>query len=83
MGTDFFTVEILTWRGFVTYYVLFLMKLGSGRVEIAGITRHPDEEWMQQAGRTKTRRNLGDTSTAAVTCFTIRIRNSATRSDPC
>jgi len=23
-GTDFFTVEVLTWRGLVTYYVLFL-----------------------------------------------------------
>jgi len=48
-GTDFFTVEILTWRGLVTYYVLFFMKLGSRRVQIAGITRHPDEEWMQQS----------------------------------
>jgi hypothetical protein len=23
-GTDFFTVEVLTWRGLLTYYVLFL-----------------------------------------------------------
>jgi len=23
-GIDFFTVEVLTWRGLVTYYVLFL-----------------------------------------------------------
>ena len=58
-GTDFFTVEILTWRGLVTYYVLFFMKLGSRRVEIAGITRHPDEEWMQQAGRTATQESWG------------------------
>jgi putative transposase len=58
-GTDFFTVEILTWRGLVTYYVLFFMKLGSRRVEIAGITRHPDEEWMQQAGRTATHESWG------------------------
>jgi len=48
-GTDFFTVEILTWRGLVTYYVLFFMKLGSRRVQIAGITRQPDEEWMQHS----------------------------------
>jgi len=58
-GTDFFTVELLTWRGLVTYYVLFFMKLGSRRVEIAGITRHPDEEWMQQVGRTTTQESWG------------------------
>lgn len=58
-GTDFFTVEILTWRGLVTCYVLFFMKLGSRRVEIAGITRHPDEEWMQQAARTATQESWG------------------------
>jgi hypothetical protein len=47
-GTDFFTVEVLTWRGLVTYYVLFFLHLGSRRVSIAGITQHPDEGWMQQ-----------------------------------
>src|SRR5215831_20442603 len=26
-GTDFFTVEVLTWRGLVTYYVLFFLHL--------------------------------------------------------
>ncbi len=26
-GTDFFTVEVLTWRGLVTYYVLFFIEL--------------------------------------------------------
>ena len=26
-GTDFFTVEVLTWRGLVTYYVLFFIHL--------------------------------------------------------
>jgi len=24
-GVDFFTVEVLTWRGLVTYYVLFFL----------------------------------------------------------
>ena len=36
-GTDFFTMEVLTLRGLVTYYVLFFIHLGSRRVEIAGI----------------------------------------------
>jgi len=29
-GTDFFTVEVLTWRGLVTYYVLFFIELELG-----------------------------------------------------
>ena len=32
----------------VTYYVLFFIHLESRRVDIAGITVHPDERWMQQ-----------------------------------
>jgi len=48
-GTDFFTVEVLTWRGLVTYYVLFFIRLDSRRVSIAGITDHPDACWMRQA----------------------------------
>jgi putative transposase len=30
-GCDFFTVEVLSWRGLVTYYVLFLLHLESRR----------------------------------------------------
>jgi hypothetical protein len=37
-GTDFFTAEVLTLRGLVTYYVLFFIHLESRRVDIAGIT---------------------------------------------
>ena len=37
-GTDFFTVEVLTLRGLVTYYVLFFIHLESRKVDIAGIT---------------------------------------------
>ena len=54
MGTDFFTVEVLTLRGLVTYYILFFMHLDSRRVEIAGITPHPNEAWMQQIARNVT-----------------------------
>ncbi len=42
-GTDFFTVEVLTLRGLVTYYVLFFIHLESRRVEVAGITPHPND----------------------------------------
>jgi len=50
-GIDFFTVEVLTWRGLVTYYVLFFIHLESRRVSLGGITRHPDQAWMQQIVR--------------------------------
>jgi hypothetical protein len=53
-GTDFFSVEVLTLRGLVTYYVLFFIHLESRRVEIAGITPHPNEAWMKQMARNVT-----------------------------
>ena len=58
-GCDFFTVEVLSWRGLVTYYVLFFLHLESRRVHIAGITRHPDQEWMEQIGRSATQETWG------------------------
>jgi len=53
-GTDFFSVEVLTLRGLVTYYVLFFIRLESRRVEVAGITQHPNEAWMKQIARNVT-----------------------------
>ena len=53
-GTDFFTAEVLTWKGPITYYVLFFIHLESRRVCLSGITRDPDQEWMEQQARTVT-----------------------------
>jgi len=53
-GTDFFTVEVFTLHGLVTYYVLFFIHLETRRVNIAGISVHPDERWMQQIARNAT-----------------------------
>src|SRR5210317_941771 len=53
-GTDFFTVEVLTLRGLVTYYVLFFIHLESRRIEVAGYTPHPNEVWMKQIARNVT-----------------------------
>jgi putative transposase len=39
-GTDFFTAEVLTLHGLVTYYVLFFIHLESRRVDITEITVH-------------------------------------------
>ena len=58
-GTDFFTVEVLTWRGLVTYYVLFFIHLDSRRISIDGITDHPDASWMSQVARNATLEELG------------------------
>src|SRR6202521_315929 len=58
-GTDFFMAEVLTLRGLVTYYVLFFIHLESRRVDIAGITIHPDEPWMQQIARNVTMEGCG------------------------
>jgi putative transposase len=53
-GADFFTVEVLTWRGLVTYYILFFIEVGSRRVWVGGITRHPHSAWMEQVARNAT-----------------------------
>src|SRR6266705_370718 len=58
-GTDFFTAEVLTLRGVVTYYVLFFIHLESRKVDIAGITVHPNEPWMQQMARNVTMDGYG------------------------
>jgi transposase InsO family protein len=50
-ATDFFTVEVATWHGLVTYYVLVVMELATRRVHTAGITPHPTAAFMQQCAR--------------------------------
>ena len=42
-GADFFTVEVLTPFGLVRYFVLFVIDIGTRRVQIAGITSQPSE----------------------------------------
>jgi putative transposase len=50
-ATDFFTVEVATWHGLVTHYVLFVMELSTRRMQITGITPHPSAAFMQQCAR--------------------------------
>jgi putative transposase len=59
VATDFFTAEVWTWGGLVTYYVLFFIHLGSRKVHIAGVTPHPTEAWMVQMGRNVTMAEWG------------------------
>ena len=53
-GADFFTTEVWTWRGLVTYYTVFVIDLASRRVQILGSTPHPEALFMQQIVRTLT-----------------------------
>jgi len=56
-ATDFFTIEVWTGRGLVTYYVLFVMRLKTRCVNIAGVTTSPNGTYMKQIAR-----NLTDVS---------------------
>ena len=53
-ATDFFTIEVITWRGLVRYFVLFVIDLKMRRIEIAGIAASPDGRWMCQIARNLT-----------------------------
>jgi putative transposase len=50
-ATDFFTVEVVTWHGLVTYHVLVVMELNTRRVHLAGVTPHPNDKFMRQCAR--------------------------------
>jgi transposase InsO family protein len=53
-GADFFTTEVWTWRGLVTFYTVFVIDLASRRMRILGTTPHPEAAFMQQIVRTLT-----------------------------
>jgi putative transposase len=51
VAADFFTTEVWTARGLVTWYSLFVIELHSRRVHVVGSTRRPDEAFVVQAMR--------------------------------
>jgi putative transposase len=53
-ATDFFSTEVWTLGGLVTFYVLFFIKLDTREVHIAGVTPQPNEQWMMQVARNLT-----------------------------
>jgi transposase InsO family protein len=59
VATDFFTTEVWTLGGLVTYYVLFFIQLASRKVHLAGVTPHPDQRWMGQIARNVTMADWG------------------------
>ena len=56
-ATDFFSVEVWTSRGLMTYFVLFVMHHATRSVHIAGVTTASNGAFMQQVAR-----NLTDVS---------------------
>jgi hypothetical protein len=51
LAADFFTTEVLSWRGLMTYYTLFVIDLRSRAVHVCGTTLSPNGEWMKAASR--------------------------------
>ena len=58
-SVDFTTIGVWTTKGLVTYYLLFFMNLATRRVHFAGLTVHPDEEWLLQVARNVTDADVG------------------------
>ena len=52
-------VEVLTWRGLITYYILFFIEIGSRRLWLGSITRYPDSCGMEQLARNATIEGTG------------------------
>src|SRR5262250_2138746 len=59
VGMDFFTAEVVTLKGLLTYYVLFFIHLETRRVSLVGFTPYPDQEWMEQQARNLTMEEWG------------------------
>jgi putative transposase len=58
-ATDFFSTEVWTLGGLVSFYVLFFIKLDTREVHLTGITAHPTEQWMMQVARNLTMEEWG------------------------
>jgi hypothetical protein len=44
IAADFFTTEVLSWNGLVTYYTLFVIELRTRCVQMCGTTLSPNAE---------------------------------------
>jgi transposase InsO family protein len=53
-SADFFTTEVWTWHGLVTFYTVFVIELASRRVQILGSMPYPDETFVCQIVRNLT-----------------------------
>ena len=53
-AADFFSVEVWTALGLVRYHGLFVIRLATREVQIAGIIPEPHGQWMNQVARNLT-----------------------------
>ena len=53
-ATDFFSVEVWTAAGLVRFQVLFVIRLATREVQVAGIITEPHGQWMKQMARNLT-----------------------------
>lgn len=53
-AADFFTAEVWTTSGLMTYYVLVFMRVAPRQICIGGFTLTPDAAWMKQMARNLT-----------------------------
>jgi transposase InsO family protein len=58
-ATDFFSVEVVTWRGLARYLMLFVIDLKTRTIMVAGISRSPDGQWVTQLARNLTDSECG------------------------
>jgi len=58
-AADFFSVKVWTMRGLVTFHVLFVVRLATRKVHVAGIAARPDGRWMAQVARNLTMAGWG------------------------
>ena len=77
-GADFFTTEVWTWRGLVTYYTVFAIDLASRRVQILASTPRPGPLFMAQIVRTLTIAEAGEVEAPRV-LLCDRARNGRRR----
>ena len=59
VATDFFTTEVWTWCGLVTYYILFFIRISTREVHVAGVTPYPYEHSMMPVTRNVTMADWG------------------------
>ena len=79
-AADFFTTEVWTMQGLVTYYTLFVIELHSRRVHVLGTTPYPDEAFVMQTLRQVTGYDTGPVRDGRVL---IGIRSGVERPSSC
>jgi putative transposase len=62
--------------GLTTLYVLFIIELGTQRVRIAGVSDHPNGQWVVQRAREVSMNQAGEVGQASAARFLVRDRDS-------